>query len=98
MNPARIGLAAAIVVALLVTVPWIVPAVVGPFAVECGELEPAVCDQAWRQVASEQSGHGPPFFPITGVRIGEATAETPLCGTFIIERWIFAESISNHCG
>lgn len=97
MSAARIGLLSSLLLAPLVALIWVVPAVIGPFAVDCGELPPEECERAWRDVARERADESPALLPITGVRISGATAETPLCGTFILERWAFAEAITYDC-
>lgn len=80
--------------ALVFTVIWMVPLVSGPFSIECGALGRADCERAWRQVAGDE---GVTLLPVTAVRITEATATNPICGTFIIERWIFTTVTTNDC-
>ena len=70
---------------LLFVLLWVLPTVTGPLFVDCGGREPAVCDQAWREVASDQERHvGPlrrlpfthlPLLPATLVHIEGAIAE-----------------------
>ncbi len=66
MMAVRIGLGGAVALTLLVALIWIYPTVSGPFSVECGELDPAPCEQAWRQVASDQAERAPAVLPVTG--------------------------------
>lgn len=82
------GLATAIVAII-----WIVPVVLGPVSIDCGELEPAACDRRWRQVAAEHSH----WLPVTRVDITEVTRRDGLCGSYYIERWIFANLVTYDC-
>lgn len=93
----RLGAAAIAALALVAVIGWGVPAVFGPFTVECGGLDASVCDRTWRQVASDLDDDGPAWMPVTRVEIHGASDEDPSCGTFIIERWIFASVIESDC-
>jgi hypothetical protein len=99
MTAARIGLAGALALPLvLLALLWTIPTVAGP-VVECGSLEPAVCDEVWREVAVDIGDWGPAaFLPVTRTQVLEATMEQPMRGTFTIERlWVFARSITYDC-
>ncbi len=54
-----------------------------PLSVECGGLEPPVCDDAWRSWADQMEGQGLPG-PVTWVVI-EPVSGT--CGTYTIGKW-----------
>ena len=99
MTAARIGLGALALALLLLVLMWAVPTVTGPLVVECGELEPAVCESVWREVARDIGDWGPVgILPVTKAEVLGATMEEPMCGTFTIERlWVFARVLTNHC-
>ena len=80
-------------VTMIVAIVWVVPLVYGPFSVDCGAVEPAQCDRAWRTVAGEEGS----WLPVTAVRVVEATGEPGECGTFLFERWIFANVHTRDC-
>lgn len=98
MNATHSGLVAAAALILLLLAAMALPSFTGP-VLECGELEPAVCDQAWREVSSEMGDWGPvAFLPVTRVVVFDATNHEPMCGTFTIERfWVFARSVTYDC-
>ena len=99
MSIARIGLGAVALALLLLVLMWAVTTVNGPLVVECGELEPAVCDSAWREAVRDMGDWGPAVvLPVTKAEVLGATMEDPMCGTFTIERfWIFARVLTNDC-
>jgi hypothetical protein len=73
-----------------------VAAATGPSTVECGELEPATCDGVWRRAADRHDDGLLAFLPVTGARVSEMTEEN-LCGTIVVERWIFAIVVNHYC-
>ncbi len=75
---------------------WALPAAIGPFSVECGELEPATCEQVWRTAAAENADGIELFLPVTKVRIFEMT-EGNLCGGVLLDRWIFGHALNHYC-
>lgn len=81
---------------LALVIVWALPAAIGPFSVECGDLEPPTCDEVWRRAADEFDDGMVAFLPVTGVRIGEMTEES-LCGSVQIERWIFGTTANHYC-
>lgn len=99
MSTARIGLVAVVLAILLLVLLWAIPTVTGPLVVECGELEPTVCDSVWRDVVSDMGDWGAAaLLPVTKAEVLGATMEEPMCGTFTIERsWIFARVLTNDC-
>lgn len=98
MNATRIGLVGVAATVLLVVATVALPTITGP-VVECGELEQAVCEDVWRQVASDIEGQGPVgILPVTRAQVVGATQERPRCGTFTIERsWVFAWIVTYDC-
>lgn len=99
MNAARIGLASLALVTVLFALTWVLLTVNGPLVVERGELEPAVCDEVWRQAEEDIGDWGPvAFLPVTRAQIFEATMDQPRCGTVMVERlWLFARSVTYDC-
>ena len=99
MTAARIGLSALALALLLLVLMWAIPTVTGPLEVECGELEPAVCEAVWREVVRDMGDWGPiAALPVTKAEVSGATMEEPKCGTFTIERfWVFARVLTNDC-
>ena len=72
------------------------PAAIGPFSVECGELEAATCELVWRRAAADHADGIDALIPVTNVRVFEMT-EGDLCGGVIIERWIFSRAFNDYC-
>ena len=99
MFAARIGFGVLALALLLLVLMWAVPRVTGPLVVECGELEPSVCEAAWREVVGDMGDWGPVgVLPVTKAEVSGATMEEPMCGTFTIERfWVFARVLTNDC-
>ena len=90
----RLALAfAGVLLGATVLVVWIVPSVFGPFSVECGELNPETCNRVWRTVAAENGN----WLPVTAVRVIEAGGDSWECGSYYIERWIFANAMIYDC-
>ena len=81
------------VLTVLVAIIWAVPLVAGPFSVDCGGLEPAACESRWRRVGAEQ-GH---WLPITHIEIDDAPEGDEVCGSYYIERWVFASISTYDC-
>ena len=68
---------------------YAIPTATG-FRIDCGTLEPAICEEAWQEVKQEFArSEGPlAFVPITGVTVVEATNESPICGgTWTVHRY-----------
>jgi hypothetical protein len=64
------GVAAALGLVLVATVAvvWVIPTVQGP-TVECIEIDPVACDQAWRSEAAAIGGIQQ-ILPVTKARVG----------------------------
>ena len=78
---------AAIIVAVAIVVflfgPTTIAAVTGrPLSVECGGLEPTVCDEAWRAWANGIEAN---WLPVTWVVVEPRNGST--CGDYTIGRW-----------
>jgi hypothetical protein len=88
----------ALALALLVGVVWVIPAAMGPYSVDCGELEPMACERVWRQVADENDDGILAFVPVTGVRVEPGASEPPACGGSVhTERWLFGVIVNHVC-
>jgi hypothetical protein len=92
---ARIGLViAAVVVTAIVSVVWIYPIVSGPY-VDCGDLEPAACEDVLARVVNDQRWSS--WLPITAIYIYDAIPGER-CGSFYISRWgIFDSAVTWDC-
>jgi hypothetical protein len=84
----RIALFAILTVALILGSLYVIPTAVG-YEIDCGTLERTVCADAWQRVKEDfdRMNGVPPFIPITGVTVREATNESPMCGTWTVHRY-----------
>lgn len=86
MTRKRFALAAGLVLAAtFVLLVWVVPTVVGP-RVDCIDIDPTPCDQAWRDLAAHQEGIGQ-LLPVTYAKV-----QGPCLKVIQIERaytWLF---------
>ena len=69
----------------------------GPLQVDCGAIDPTVCEQAWREVATHEEGFSS-FIPVTRVRVTADSPDEPVeCLDVTIERFIFTTTVTNDC-
>lgn len=69
----------------------------GPTISGCGGLEPAACEELWRQVAAEEEGLAS-LLPVTRVRItADYIGEPAECLDVYVERFIFSTLVINDC-
>jgi hypothetical protein len=74
----------AAVLAGLITILWIVPAVAGPFQVDCNDVAAAECEAAWRSIAESERS----IFPVTAVEVHHGGPGSDTCGNVILWRWV----------
>ena len=84
--------AAIALIATLVVIPfalWAVPAINGPFFVDCGPLERALCDETWPEWDDNITAGEPllRLIPVTGVTFKGGGSPTATCGDWTIHRY-----------
>ncbi|HEX5013402.1 MAG TPA: hypothetical protein VFV72_04510 [Candidatus Limnocylindrales bacterium] len=60
-----------------------------PLSVDCGELDPVVCDTVWRARAATNDGS---TGPIVAVQVVGSTGMPTICWQVTISRWWFVPS------
>jgi len=96
MTRLRFILALAAIGAVLFVAVWLLPALRGPAALDCGELTPEVCEQIWRPAAAADAGLAG-LLPITAIRVIASIDDPVSCNTVYVERLILATSLTKDC-
>jgi hypothetical protein len=65
--------------------------------VDCGEVEPTVCDEVWRAEAAQELGLTA-LLPVTSVEVDVSHRAAWYCYDVMIERWIIRKYTTQLCG
>jgi hypothetical protein len=68
----------------------------GPFQVDCGDVDPEVCQQIWHEAAAAEEGLTS-LVPVTRVRIVVTVDDPATCNEVYLERLIFSSTHVNEC-
>jgi hypothetical protein len=97
VNRARTGFRIALLaIGIVFTAVWVLPAIKGPAALDCGELTVEVCEQIWRPAAAADAGIAG-LLPITAIRVTSSVDNPLSCNTVYVERLIFATAVIKDC-